>query len=161
MSATDPVLIMRGARKAAWRVTPEIFASWREDVAQEVALEVLSLHQRFGRWAGAASYKWAAFHAVRRMLFLSRGQDSQDKHPREFEGSVEAPDELAPIALWRLQKHWAGLTAHQRVALFQLISGDRASDVAVREGMSHPSLCRARKSALARLDKPKRAEVSP
>jgi hypothetical protein len=141
--------MLRASQRAAWRHVPPSLAHWREDLAQDIAVAVWSLKASKGLQVPASAYRWAAWHAVRRLAFLLRYQVDGYEGWDEHEGDV--PAELAPIALWRVQKCWDELSDLQRLALSQVVTGARTT-VDLAGYATESALARARKTALARLD---------
>lgn len=150
MTKPDARLILKAARNAAKRYTPAPLRHWQEDIASDVVLYVVARLQECER-LGADCYRFAALHAVRRLCYLLRGQS-------ELLDGVEvpedAPHELAPLPLWRLQQVWEDLTDLQRLSVHQLLSGDGFLEVARGNGISSSSLARARATVLQRLNAP-------
>lgn len=143
----DAEKVLRGARSAAWRWTPRRLAHWREDIAQDVVTAVLVLCQRSDR-VRAEAYQWATWHAVQRLTTLLR---CQDETPEAWdEPEVDAPHELGPIALWRLQAVWGDLTDLQRIAVSQVVTGSSTQVAGGR--VNSAMLWQARRSVLERLN---------
>lgn len=146
MSEFVPESMLRASQRAAWQRTPPGLAHWREDIGQDVAVAVWELKRR-GMLPTASTYRWATWHACRRLAFLLRYQVDAFEGWDELEADV--PHELAPLALWRVQACWDELSDLQRIALSAVVTGTRPVDL---DYVDKSALHRARRTALARLD---------
>jgi hypothetical protein len=149
-SNVEGELMLRGARHATWRHTPPRLHHWRDDLTQDVVLYALNNRQMAGR-TGAQCYSWAAKHAIRRLCYLLRGQVELAD---DWDVPVDAPHELHPLPLWRLQRVWCDLTDLERLALQQLMTDESPVHLARQLGVGQPALFRARRTALGRIDEP-------
>ena len=160
----DATAILRGAAVAARQCTPRRHSSWREDVAQEVALAVVRMNID-GKTPGVDAYRTAARYAVKKLLGDSRYAGRRLEHERgvslddperapQLQG--DAPHELRAIALWRLQRVWPTLTATQRVGIETLFLGGRGCvrEVAGVHGVKWKCVSAGRRRALERIDNP-------
>lgn len=162
---TDVGAIMRGAAVAARQITPRRHASWREDVAQEVALAVVRM-KRDGKTPGVTAYRTAARYAVKKLLGDTRyagrrmehecGISLDDPEQPLLQLQGEHPHELRAIAMWRLQRIWPTLTATQRVGIETLLMGGQGCvrEVSAQRCVNWACVSEGRRRALERIDNP-------
>ena len=160
----DVVRALRAARFAAWKVTPERFAYWREDVAQEVAFMVWRDFLD-GVAATRRRFRWHAVTAARALFCAGANparpvdQVELEALPKEREPILAPPNPLAAVCRARLQALWPSLTPAQRAGLTSVVGEPRGdpADIANAFGVSVWSLRNARHRALELLDRTPRA----
>ena len=101
-------------------------------------------------------YGVLAIRAVRDLagtLLAIRREAVSNWRPLEETDSVETPGEaeLRAIAVWRLQRVWDDLTPHQRLGLFQLVSGAELKHVAKEHKINWRVLSSAKVRAVRHL----------
>lgn len=143
-------LIARGARHAALRWTPLPLRHWMEDIIQDVVVYVLINRQHSPR-VGEQRYRWGVQKAVRRLCYLLRGQSEL---AAGWDAPVEAPHELGPLPLWRLQRVWEDLTDLEREAVGLFLQDGSMLQRARELGCNQSALHQALRKALSRIDEP-------
>ena len=160
----DATAILRGSAVAARQCTPHRHISWREDVAQEVALAVVRM-KNDGKTPGVDAYRTAARYAVKKLLGDSRYAGRRLEHERGVslddperapQSQGEDPHELRAIAMWRLQRVWPTLTATQRVGIETLLLGGQGCvrEVSALRGVEWTCVSEGRRRALERINNP-------
>jgi len=153
----NSVLIINGAKRAARLYTPDRLAHWREDIAAEIVVDVVEANLK-GIKLSRRMYALLAIQAMRRLLGTHSSKSGRRLRsvdlwrPVSETDLIETPNELAPLALWRLQRVWADLTELQQLGLYQLMSGRELKEVARENGIGFTNLFESKRSALARLD---------
>lgn len=138
-------------------VRPRDLEAWEDDFVQELRVRVLEHGEAVARtWKmrhqiSNISQAWFGRSRRHNRLQLERCEEQETIE----ELLVVAPVDPAAVISWhRLREQWNRMSAHERAAVFMVVTGATLEETAKAAGTCRQNIARGRESTVLRIDSP-------
>lgn len=138
-------------------VRPRDLEGWEDDFVQELRVRVLEHGEAVARtWKmrhqiSNISQTWFGRSRRHNRLQLERCEEQETLE----ELLVVAPVDPAAVISWhRLREQWGRMSAHERAAVFMVLTGATLEETAKETGTCRQNIARGKDSTIERIDSP-------
>lgn len=138
-------------------VRPRDLESWEDDFVQELRIRVLEHGEEAAR---AWRMRYQVSNIAQGWFGRSRRHGRVNLEQCEEQETLEellvvAPVDPAAVISWhRLREQWSRMSAHERAAVFMIVTGATLDETAKEAGTCRQNIVRGKETTLLRVDSP-------